>query len=209
MTSSFARVREYVPYAAPFVILALGWALLVRPISAENLQTARELEGLRQRLNGLRMQVDVVQPAPVGDPMKAFERQVAAGDPTGRLLEELSRAAGAAGLEVDTVESVEESAVTPAGAPGVSNAAAPDPRFALFEVPLKYSPVTLTASADYRSLGEFLWRLRVLPTIIEIRSLEVSAPAESSETGAAGTLRVSMTLFAYVRSAPPAREASE
>lgn len=212
MTVDAARLRQVLPYAAPLVILALGWTLLVRPISAESAQLARELDGLRQRLDAVRTQaMTVAPPAPAGDPLKSFEDRVAAGDPMGRLLEELSRLASAAGVAVDTVESVEEGAVALAGGPAAGNAIVPDPRFALFQVPLKYSPVTLTANADYKSLGEFLWRLRVMPTIIEIRTLEISAPGEASadDPGPPGSLRVSMTLFAYMRSAVAASRASE
>lgn len=195
-------IRDYSPYLAPFVIVALGWGLLIRPASAENARIARELLELRARLAGVRSQQSgpAVPQEGVGDPVAAFERQVASGDASGRLLEELSRVATASGVGIETLETGAQSDVRPRSGPAVADAAMPDPRVALFEASLKYSPVTLTAEADYRSLGEFLWRFRDMTTLSEIRTLDVTVPASPpGEPRASGTLRVTLALFAYSR----------
>jgi hypothetical protein len=87
----------------------------------------------------------------------------------------------------------------------VAGSALPDPRFALFGVPLTYSPVTMTADADYGSLGNFLWRLRDLATVIEVRSLVVAVPPAQNDIPAApaGSVRATLTMFAYARAASP------
>jgi hypothetical protein len=195
-------VRDYSPYLAPFVIVALGWALLIRPASAENARIARELVELRDRIAALRSQQ--LGPAVPGedavDPVAAFERHVAAGDASGRLLEELSRVARASGVGIETLETGAQSDVRPRSGPAVADAAMPDPRVALFETSLSYTPVTLTAEADYRSLGEFFWRFRDMTTLTEIRTLEVAtSAAPRGDPGAGGVLRVTLTLFAYSR----------
>jgi hypothetical protein len=203
MKMDLAGLRHYAPYLAPFAIVGLGWMLLVRPTSAQNTRAAQELDELRRRVATVRTQngVPLPPPEPAVDPAMAFERLVAAGDASGRVLEELSRLASATRVRIDMLETGEQGDVNAGTGPGVAGAAIPDPRLALFQAPLKYSPVTLTADADYSSLGEFLWRLRDLATLIEIRALDITAPAaqpdEAPETP--GTLRVTLTLFAYAR----------
>jgi hypothetical protein len=89
----------------------------------------------------------------------------------------------------------------------VAGAADPDPRIARFDVPLSYSTIPISFDADYATAGEFLWQLRELPTVIEIRSLDVkpatqAAPSADGGNPAArgdGTITVSLTLFAYAR----------
>ena len=194
-------LRRYAPYLAPVVIAGLGWAVLIRPASSENARIAGELVELRQRIATVRSQ----NPGPGAlrdagvDPVAAFEQHVASGDASGRLLEELSRIATASGIRIDTLETGEQGDVGTRSGPAVADAATPDPRLALFEASLKYSPVTLTAEADYPSLGAFLWRLRNLGTLTEVRTLDVTAPPPSGEAPVDGTLRVTLMLFAYSR----------
>ena len=194
--------RQYAPYLAPFVIVGLGWALLIRPASAENARIARELVERRDRIALLRAQ-NSGQAAlweEAVDPMAGFERHVAAGDASGRLLEDLTRLAIATGLRIETLETGEPSDVVARSGPAVVDAGSPDPRLALFDAPLRYSPVTLTAEGDYPSVGAFLWRLRSLATLTDIRTFEVTASGVGSgEASGPGTLRVTMTLFAYAR----------
>lgn len=205
-----ASFRRYAPYLAPFVIVGLGWALLIRPASGENARIAGDLVDLRARIAAVRSQG--VRPAlrePAADPVAVFERHVASGDASGRLLEELSRMATASGVRIETLETGGERRLGTRSGPAVTDAASPDPRLALFEAPLEYSPVTLTADADYPSLGEFLWRLRRLGTLTEIRSLDVTASAAANDAPVEGPLHVTLTLFAYSRSEPAIPEASE
>ena len=202
MTLDSTRLRQYAPYLAPVVIVGLGWGLFIRPIASQSDRVARDLDGLRRRIESVRREIGTPQPPPepLGDPAKAFERQVTTGDASGRVMEELSRRAAAAGLQLDTIESATEGTAS-SGGPVATGGAVPDPRLALFQAPLKYTPVMLTAEADYRSVGEFLWNLRDLSTLVEIRSLEIVPPAVDPQQSApsAGSLRMTMTLFAYSR----------
>jgi len=204
MKIDLLQLKRYAPYLVPLVIVGLGWFVFVRPTVTESTRVERELEGLRQRAAFARSQPGGPPPAePAGDPMKAFERQVASDDPSGRLLEELSRLAARTGVHVDAIENGDQGSAAEAGGPAVSGGVMPDPRFALFQTPLKYSPVTLTADADYASLGNFLWQLRDLATVVEIRSLAVTSSAETpgDTAPAPGTVRVTLTVFAYSRTA--------
>lgn len=203
MTTDLHQIRQYAAYAVPVAILAVGWTLFVRPTSAEAERLSMELEQLRQRVAAARAQAgSAAMPVePADDPLKAFDRRVATGDPSGRLFEELSRLAARAGVRVETVENGDEGS---AGAGGrASGAEAPDPRLALFPAALKYQPVTLVAEADYAAVGRFLWQLRSLATAVELRRLEIIPPVEppSEAAPAGGDLRVTLALFAYSRDA--------
>ena len=223
-----ARLRQLAPFALAVIILAAGWALLVRPQAAEKQQAERQLASLRPRLEGVRRAM-MEPPPPVlaVDPAGAFTREVTAGDP-GRILEELSRLAPRAryrNLSIDATG--EQVSVRGGGGPQVAGAVAPDPRFALFNAPLTYLPVTMSFDADYASVGELLWRLRDVGTIVEIRNVDIKpaaaaaggetapaglAPATGGQPGdasgaSAGDLHVSLMLFAYARAADVAEAA--
>jgi hypothetical protein len=154
----------------------------------------------------------LTQPVPPplpGDPVAAFERQVAAGDATSTLLEQLARLASSSRAGNLLIETGERVSIAADGAgPRLTGAAPTDPRLQLFAVPLAYSPVSMSFDADYASLGEFLWRLRDLATTVEIRTMEVK-PRAASAAGpepavlpvADGAVHVALTLFAYSREA--------
>jgi hypothetical protein len=207
-----ARLQPYAPLLVPVVIVALGWGLLVRPTMAKNARAASDLEGLRQRITAARSHAGGPPPQqPLGDPVETFERQVTASDASGRVMEELSRLASQTGVHVDTIDTAQEETATFGGGPAVAGGARPDPRLALFGTPLVFSPVTLTAESDFRSLGEFLWGLRDLGALIEIRNLEIGAPGNdgAAAPGAPGLLRVTLTMFVYARAGAATGEAAE
>lgn len=157
--------------------------------------------------------------------MRAFERRVPTDDRVSELLEQLAQLAldpsfaatdasgdgsgslgsGAGGkvrnLKIDTGDRLELRAGD-ALAPQVASAFAelPDPRLALFQTNLAYSPLTVSFDATYQALGRFLWGLRDLPTAIEIRSLEVTRPAKPFYQSQ--FLHVELTLYAFQRVRP-------
>lgn len=201
MTRDLQQVRQYAPFAVPLVIVAIGWFAVIRPTAAESARVRSELDGLRQRVETVRAHSGPPLPAaPPADPLKLFENRVAPGDPSGRLLEELSRLAMRTGVSVEMLETGDEAITSASGGPAVAGGVATDPRFVLFQTPLKYTPVTLRAEADYASLGEFLWRLRDLATVVEVRTLDVVAPESSTDIARpTGMVRVTLAMFAYSR----------
>ncbi|HXH25975.1 MAG TPA: hypothetical protein VNI78_12035 [Vicinamibacterales bacterium] len=213
MSVDIARLRRTVPFVLPLVIVAVGWVVFVRQASADLARVQQQIRQLDDRLAALR--AALAEPAPpvtAGDPVKAFERLVAARDGARQLLEQLARLAAEVGATNLTIDfNGTRTPVAPSGSgPRVVGASDPDPRLALFELPLAYSVVPVSFDAEYERLGEFLWRLRDLPVVVEIRTLDVR-PAESLERGSrsgdtAGRPRVraSLTLYAYSRQTPQA-----
>lgn len=209
MTIDPMRLRQYLPLAAPIVVVAAGWLLLIAPATSDSARAARDLDTLRQRAAQARAALSQPSaPPPPGDPVAAFQAHVAVGDATAALLEELARLASSVQVRNLLIETGDRVQVARADGPRVSGAAEPDPRTRLFDVPLAYSPVTMAFDGDYAALGTFLWQLRDLATTVEIRNLEVRprviTPNGQDSTAAIsddGSIHVAMTMFVYSRDA--------
>jgi hypothetical protein len=169
---------------------------------------ARRLADLRQREDALRETVSGPSlPALTTDPVTLFDRRVAVDAPTAAVVERLARLASdvrARDLFIETVEGA-----TPSGAvvAPLAGTYGPDPRFALFERQVAYTTIRMSFDADYAGVGRFLWSVRDLPTIVEIRALNLQPRmpgAGDGGSGRDGTVRASLTLFAYSRSASTA-----
>jgi hypothetical protein len=184
--------------------------VFIRPVSAEQRRAASLLQSLRQREMALRRETG--EPAPHGvdlDPATTFERQVAAGNVSPAVLEQLAHLAVTARARNLLIETVET-------APGTINAPSRalqrDPRFALFETPVTHVPIRVVFDTDYASLGRFFWAFRNLPTTVEIRALSVGLPPRDSDdaagSGRMDILRASLTLHAYARSTPDVVQAA-
>lgn len=203
MTIDHQQLRRFAPFAVPVLIVGLGWFAFIRPTAAASARAERELDGLRQRIASVRRLMNQPPPpATTADPMKAFERQVASRDASGRVVQDLLRLAEATHVADPSIETGEPGEVARAGGPRVNTTDDVDPRFSLFGAQLTYTPVTMTFDADYASLGEFLWRLRDFATTVELRKLDVlrqSAPAGEIATRESDKVRVTLTLFAYTR----------
>ncbi|MBI2187944.1 MAG: hypothetical protein HYU37_12645 [Acidobacteria bacterium] len=189
-----ARLRHFAPFALPLLIVVFGWLLLVRPTMASGAESARQLQALEQRLAAVRRSLTGPRPATVsGDARAAFERQVAARDASAQVFERLATLAKQAGVTNLTIETGQRTAVTVGTGPQAASAV-PDPRIALFEVPLAFLPITMAFDGPYAAAGQFLWQLRDPPTVVEIRTLEM----RSTETGD-GRVHMTLTLFAFAR----------
>jgi hypothetical protein len=189
------RFRGFAPAGAALLIIVGGWILLVSPALGRSSRASRQVTSLRQQLEQVRASASGPAPAPVqGNPVAAFERQVAPGDASSAVLEQLANLASAAQATNLLIETGARVVIAPPGGPQVANQALPDPRLALFNVQLSYSPVTMSFDADFESAGGLIWSLRDLATAVEIRSVDL--------TPIGGDLRrvhLSMSLFAYAR----------
>ena len=203
MSVSMRPLRPYAPLVVFLVTIASGWMVVIRPLSADHSRAAAQLAGLRQRELTLRRELS--GPSPTGvdiDPETTFERQVASGDATPGLLEQLARLASSARVRNLLIETVEGEA-GPAGRDvRERDVTERDPRFTLFDVPVSHTPIRIAFDTEYASLGRLLWAFRSLPTTVEIRSLSVGLPpadADGTATTPTNVLRVTLTLHAYSR----------
>lgn len=175
-----ALARRIIPIVVPILIVAIGAMYFVVPMIASSLSAANEVRPLEDRAALLRRQV--ANPGAIGDTRAAiaeFERLVSAEDKVPQVMERLAQLALEpqdfdqaralsieAGQKVTSDASRFQSPDAPAGSL--------DPRWALFPVVIEYTPITVTFESTYDRLGSFLWRLRDMPTLVEVRSLEVT-----------------------------------
>jgi hypothetical protein len=183
----------------PIAIAVAGWLFVIQPAASASARAARELDQLEERLTQLRASVSEPAPAPVSDdPRAAFERRVAGHDVSYEVFEQLARLAraqGATGLEIETGDQVMVAAPGGSAMPQATGTAAmPDPRLAMFETALAYTPISMSFDAEFARLGQLLWELRDLATTVEIRTIDVKPVADGPR------VHVVLTLFAYARS---------
>jgi hypothetical protein len=200
MKVDFARLRRFTPVAVFAVTVGVGWILLASPSAADRARTNDRIALLQQREAALQAMVTEPLP-PIGstDPVAEFDTRIAADDPTASVVERLARLASdthARGLFIETVEGPGASG---RGVPPVDARYQPDPRFALFDRQLTYTTISVSFESDYAGLGRFLWDLRNFPSIVEVRTLNIRPRGSSSSAPKDGTVRTSMTLFAYSR----------
>jgi hypothetical protein len=204
-------LRRYAPALVLLGTIGAGWMIFVRPVSAEQGRAASQLQSLRQREMALRRETG--EPAPPGvdlDPTMMFERQVAAGNVSPAVLEQLAHLAATARARSLLIETVESGPATinapprPGPAEAGHVALQRDPRFSLFETPVTHVPIRMVFDTAYPSLGRFFWTFRNLPTAVEIRTVSIGLPPRTSDDEAGGVrtdvVRASLMLHAYSRS---------
>ena len=206
-------LRPYAPLVVLIITIAVGWLAVIRPVSADRQGTRSKLASLRQREIALQRELSGQPPLGVDrDPEAAFERQLSSAPASPALLEQLARLAEdarARNLLIETVEGGPAAINAPASPAeaGRYGALQRDPRLALFDVPVSHAPIRVAFDTDYGSLGRFLWAFRNLPTVVEIRGLQIGLPTPKPGGDASvprtDVLHVSLTLHAYARSAPP------
>jgi hypothetical protein len=196
-------LSRYAPLGLPAAVLIGGWMLLVQPRVTASMRAAREIAALEQQLAGIRARLGEAQSANEADGGVRPEESFAAVDPTSDLLEQLARLAATARVANLMIETGNRVAVSPSttDGPQVASGAVADPRMALFNVPLAYSPITMSFDAEYERAGNLLWSLRDLATTVEIQDFEARPiAAEAGDGGArARTIHVALTLFPYTR----------
>ncbi len=198
MTFDIQRFRRAAPAGIALVIVAAGWMLLVGPAVSRSAQAVRDADSLHQRLMQLRASVSGPAPQPVGgNPRMSFERAVAAGDASAAVLEQLATFAAGAGAANLLIETGERVVISGSTGPQVANSVQADPRLGLFDVPLTYSPVSMSFDAEFSRVAALLWQMRDLATTVEIRNVEIKPlPTDPRK------VHFALSLFAYARPRP-------
>lgn len=198
------RLRQFAPVALALAILGGAWLGFVQPRQDAARQAEAEIRMMEPRVAQLSPLVSGPG-IPAGEgPAAEVIRRLPQVDPMPDVLERLARLALVGAGDADERNRVSdllietgEQATTglePPGGPRATRGGEPDPRVALFGVPLAYTRVTVSFESTYERLGRFLWDMRELPTIVEVHALDV-------EPGSADGRRVrtSMVLFVFRR----------
>ncbi|MEX2270837.1 MAG: type 4a pilus biogenesis protein PilO [Vicinamibacterales bacterium] len=193
-------VRRFAPLAIALAIVAVAWFLFVQPRQSAADRAAAEVRGLQPRVDQLARLVEGPGVAAGDGPAADVIRRLPQVDPMPDVVERLSRLALAGSNEADVryllIETGEQAVAggDGPGQPRATHAGEPDPRVALFGMPLAYTPVTVSFESTYERLGRFLWDMRELPTIVEVHSLTVEPAADGG-----ARLKTKMVLFVYRR----------
>lgn len=199
MKGRATSLRRLAPLAIPLAIVLVAWVLFVRPRQSAADRAAAEVRALQPRVQQLAPLVGGPGVPAAAGPAAELIRRLPQVDPMPDVLERLARLA-LAGPDEDDVRHLlietGEQAVTggDAAGPRVTHAGDPDPRVALFGVPLAYTRVSVSFESTYERLGRFLWDMRELPTIVEVHSLTLEPASDAGDR-----LTTSMVVFVYRR----------
>lgn len=188
--SAANRANDTLMRALPFVVAAvivlLGYMWFIQPNVTEILRSRNDATSLEARVRVLQDTVDRAKRGGSPDEssaLRTFEARMSADDCVSEVVERMVHAAlesapkgKVKALQVATGESAHW-APTQAGAMargGDMVTDQPDPRFGLFPVSVTYTPVTVAFDASYEAIERFVWQLRDMPTMIEIRSMELT-----------------------------------
>ncbi|MEW5983920.1 MAG: hypothetical protein AB1806_16325 [Acidobacteriota bacterium] len=198
LTSAFER---YLPLIIIVGILLFAFFWFIQPPLTAYVASRGEVTSLEARLQTLQDTIRQGQAEPPADStavLQEFESRTAEDDKVADVVEFLVRTATAStpkgqfrALQVTTAEMV-RAQETDRGRRGSSRIGeGPDPRFELFPVALSHTPVTISFESSFEGIAEFVWRLRNMPTMVEIRSLEL--------TRGLPLMKAELTVFVYQR----------
>jgi len=204
-------LTRLLPFVVAGVIILAGYFWFIQPKVTEYLRMRTDITAAETQVRTLQGQVSRGQTATSPDEaaaLRLFEERVSADDRVAETVELLARLAldsgpkgSIKGLQIQTGPSGQfpASANQPARSPGDAGDG-PDPRFGLFPVTLTYTPVTVSFDGSYDAIQRFAWRLRDLPTMIEIRSMELVRGLP--------LMKMAVSVFVYQRGAAAAPEAA-
>jgi len=188
VNASTGRLSHAIERLLPFLIVvaivtfAYFW-FIQAPLNAY-LRTRTDLDSLHSRLRIAQDGVDRAAhtaPVDVQASITAFEAQMSPDDRVADVTAILAKAVldhapadQLRGFAIETSDRIKGTGQGVPGAPQRVTAAtvgtAPDPRFALFPYAVTYTPVKVTFSSTFDAMANVLWRVRDLPTTVEVRS---------------------------------------
>ena len=172
------------PFLAFVAVLTAGWFWFVQPRFSAYLRAGSDAAALEERVRTLQQATGRARPETPADlerSLRRFEQEMSADDTVAAvaaaLAETVLASAPASQLRAFVIETGDRATSAPggasrelAGAPGGGAADASDPRLALFPYSVTYTPLRVSFESTFEAAGKLLWKLRGLPTIIEVRS---------------------------------------
>jgi hypothetical protein len=177
-------LERLVPFLTIVVVVTLGWFWFIQPRLGSYLRARAGTAALEERARTLQQASSRRQappPADLGPTQREFEMRVSADDTVADVAAALAQAVLASApsgkLRSFVIETGDRTSwPATAGSSGAARTSAAggtdsaDPRLALFPYAVSYTPVRITFDSTFDAAGSVLWRLRDLPTIVEVRS---------------------------------------
>jgi len=180
------RLLPFLTFAA---IVTAGWFWFVQPRLAIYLRAHTDAAALEERVRTLQQASSRARSMPPADLERAereFEARVSPEDHVADVAAAIAQTVLASAppdrlraLAIDAGDrvSVSRGGRTEGGGDGA------DPRMALFPYAVSYTPLRVSFESGFETSGELLWRLRDLPTTVEVRAatLERGLPLMRTE----------------------------
>jgi hypothetical protein len=202
-----------VPFFAALALIVAGYVLAVRPTVTDHLRHRSETVRLEGRLRVLRQAVEGGSPLAAPDGTTAialFDQRVSEDDVVAEVAERLARLADESApngrirsIRITTGEAASGDTTSEASAPATDGAAGPDIRFGLFPSTVTATPVTVSFESSYDAVVRVAWRLRTLPTVVDIESVKLTRGLPLMRA----TIRVLVCRRSDVRAAHPSGSA--
>jgi len=194
-TRSGDAAWRLLPLLLVAAIVACGHLWLIQPRLSAYLRARSDADALQGRVKTLQTSAAralALPPADVAASLREFERRVSPDDRVADVAQALGEAVLDSappdmlrGFTIETGDRVQQ-------AIGAGNRGA-DARVALFPYAVGYTPVRITFESTFESAGTFLWKLRGLPTLVELRSARM--------TRGLPLMRVEVLLYVFQRGA--------
>lgn len=177
-------VERMLPFLTIVAIVTCGYLWFVQPRLGEWLRARSDASALADRVRTLQQAAGRARAeAPIDEQASAreFEQRMPAEDKVPDVAAALAKAVLASApsdrlraFAIETGDRVQSPAAGGTGdaprLPGRPGADGSDPRLALFPYAVSYTPLRVTFESTFEAAGTFLWNLRDLPTIVEVRS---------------------------------------
>jgi hypothetical protein len=192
-TRSGDAVWRLLPLLLVAAIVACGHLWLIQPSLSAYLRARSDAGALRGRVKTLQTSAAralALSPTDVAASLRDFDRRVSPDDRVADVAQALAEAVldsappdTLRGFTIETGDRVQQ-------AIGAGDRGA-DARVALFPYAVSYTPVRITFESTFESAGTFLWKLRDLPTLVELRSARM--------TRGLPLMRVEVLLYVFQR----------
>jgi hypothetical protein len=176
-------LERLLPFLTIVAVVTGAWFWFVQPRLVHYLQSRTDIAALEERARTMQQVYGRVPPPPVSldRTQQEFEARVSADDKVADVAAAIAQAVLASApagqlrsFVIETGDRVSPRAagasrdLTRASADGRIDGA--DPRLALFPFEISYTPLRVTFESAFDTAGKVLWRMRDLPTVVEVRS---------------------------------------
>lgn len=174
---------RFLPLIITAGIVAVAYFLFIQTPLNTYLRARTEITSLQGRLRTARENVARASGVPAVDvqaSLALFEKQMSPDEKVSDVTAIFSKAVldstSAEKLRTfvietsDRIKAAEGSQNKAVTASTGTLATSPDPRFGLFPYKVHYTPVKVAFSSNFEGIANFMWKIRDLPTIIEVKS---------------------------------------
>jgi len=177
---------------APIVVFGFLYVLQVQPEREAAVELRKQLAEARSELNRRRLLVRPELAVAEASDLDEFDARTTGTDRVGETADALTAVLNSPAVGGVSNLSIESG----------SSAGGPiDSIVRVLSQTVAYTPVTVTFDARYEQIGRFFWNLRVLPTIFDLQSVELT-PLTASRGGLTRA-RMSLLVFHQPQAAGP------